>query len=95
MTDEAEPLNEIEPDPWTRFDMWADRAHEAITKMIEAEQKRLDGHLTPETTSALADIYREAAEIYRDLAEAAGPSATPPPLRIPIARLLSLPPELD
>ena len=66
MTDD---LPVIDPDPWTRFDMWAERSHAYIAEAIEIERNRGDN----ETTCAVADMLDHASYVARSLAEAAAP----------------------
>ena len=56
-------------DPWIRFDLWADRAHEASQAAIAAEA----GRGFESETCALADVNNRAADVYRDLAVACRP----------------------
>lgn len=68
-------LPAITTDEWTRFDMWAERAHEAAQEAIAAERAR--GATISDCTSGLCDAYSRAADIYRDLAGACAPNPTP------------------
>lgn len=61
-------------DEWTRFDMWAERAHQAAQNAVEAETKR--GQLNDCCTGGVCDAYSRAADIYRDLAQASRPDTT-------------------
>ena len=63
-------------DKWTRFDMWAERAHQAAQNAVEAETKR--GQLNDCCTGGVCDAYSRAADIYRDLAQASRPDTTAP-----------------
>ena len=63
-------------DEWTRFDMWAERAHQAVQNAVEAETKR--GQLNDCCTGGVCDAYSRAADIYRDLAQASRPDTTAP-----------------
>lgn len=62
-------------DEWTRFDLWAERAHQAAQSAVEAETKR--GQLN-DCTGGVCDAYSRAADIYRDLAQASRPDTTAP-----------------
>lgn len=64
-------MPDVEPDRWTRFDLWAERAHQAAQAAIAVEEGRSDP--TIECTSALADVHNRAADIYRDLAATSAP----------------------
>lgn len=63
-------------DEWTRFDMWAERAHQAAQNAVEAETKR--GQLNDCCTGGVCDAYSRAADIYRGLAQASRPDTTAP-----------------
>lgn len=41
-TEHRADLPDIEADPWTRFDMWAQRAHDHMLEAIEIERTRGD-----------------------------------------------------
>lgn len=60
---------DIEADPWTRFDMWAERANHHMREAIEIEQNRGDN----ESSSALADMHDHAAYVAHCLAAASAP----------------------
>ena len=60
-------------DAWTRFDLWAERAHQAAQNAVEAETKR--GQLN-DCTGGVCDAYSWAADIYRALAQASRPDTT-------------------
>jgi len=65
----TEHLPDLKPDEWTRFDLWAERAHEAAQEAIAAERARGEN----ECTGGLTDAYSRAADIYRDLAQSSRP----------------------
>ena len=69
-------LPDLTADEWTRFDLWAERAHEAAQAAIDAERARGDHN---DCTGGLTDAYNRAANIYRDLAQASAPVEPPPP----------------
>lgn len=62
-------------DEWTRFDLWAERAHQAAQNAVEAETKRGQPN---DCTGGVCDAYSRAADIYRDLAQASRPDTTAP-----------------
>ena len=69
-------LPDFKADEWTRFDLWADRAHEAAQAAIEAERSRGDHN---DCTGGLTDAYNRAANIYRALAQSSRPGDLPSP----------------
>ena len=60
-------------DEWTRFDLWAERAHQAAQDAVEAETKRVPLN---DCTGGVCDAYSRAADIYRALAQASRPDTT-------------------
>jgi len=68
-TEHRADLPDIEADPWTRFDMWAQRAHDHMLEAIEIERTRGDN----ESSCALADMHDHAAYVAHALASASAP----------------------
>lgn len=66
----VERLPDLELDMWQRFDMWAERAHEATENAIAHADKLGDAdiHHAPGLLARL-----NAAELYRGIAQAARP----------------------
>lgn len=59
----------VTADPWTRFDMWADRAHQLMIEAAEIERTRGDN----ESTAALTDVLDHHAYVAWSLAAASAP----------------------
>lgn len=59
----------IDPDPWIRFDMWAERAHAYLAEAIDIERGRGDNT----ETCALVDMLDHASYAAWSLAAAAAP----------------------
>lgn len=79
MSDGSERIDE-----WTRFDLWAERAHQAAQNAVEAETKR--GQLN-DCTGGVCDAYSRAADIYRGLAQASRPDTTALPEQSAVATI--------
>ena len=65
-------LPDFTVDPWTRFDFWAQRAHESAMAAVTSERDR--GVSLNDMTPPLTDALNRAADVYRDLAQASRPN---------------------
>jgi hypothetical protein len=65
-------LPDFTVDPWTRFDFWAERAHESAMAAVTSERDR--GVSLNDMTLPLTDALNRAADVYRDLAQASRPN---------------------
>lgn len=88
MTDNAAAwVPEHNVDPWIRFDMWAELAHQQVEKAI-AVQESVGGD-DSEQPSPLAQVYMWGADCYAVLAAAATAEADPPSTQVNIGPVTS------
>lgn len=67
-------LPEVEPDPWTRFDMWAQRAWDMTQRAIAAAEDQTESDL--ERIDSRISAATEAAECCAALAYASSPASS-------------------